>query len=315
MRILKFSWSINRQQSFPARAAFTLVELLVVIAIIGILVGLLLPAVQSAREAARRLQSANHLKQMGLATHHFESAYKHFPNSGGFDYTPSLPPNSAPYQTTSRGVVVATPNVHTIIPGYGTFRPRWGDPTDNPRYQLGSTFYSLLPYMEQAALFDDPLMCYRTPVAAYYVPARRAPLPQPIPATDPIYPGWSYSDGGLGASARTDYAANDLVFYTTYAGWGKVMRHSGITDGTTHTIFLGEKAYQKDTPSSLLQLDGSFSIKTFPFGEGVPPGEYKVTLSPELASRLSLPKYGKVIETPLTITVPPAGIANWQIEL
>lgn len=103
---------------------------------------------------------------------------------------------------------------------------------------------------------------------------------------------------------------------TLVAVTGKVTKDGQpVTAGSIYLHAASATAYQKDNPSSMLQTDGSFSIKTFPFGDGVPPGDYKVTLSPELAARLKLPNHGKATETPLTVTIPSEGLSNWLIEL
>ena len=97
-----------------SRRGITLIELLLVVAIIGILIALLLPAVQAAREAARRASCANHLKQIGLAINNYESAHKVFPPGARWDrHSP-----------------------------------------EGKRKRRGSILVFLLPYVEQETLYD-----------------------------------------------------------------------------------------------------------------------------------------------------------------
>src|SRR5262245_57579603 len=120
------SYSLSRRK----KAGFTLIELLVVIAIIGVLIGLLLPAVQKVREAANRMSCTNNLKQLGLALHTFHDTYQFFPP--GYDanaYTSNVPPYPAGY-----------------ITYFGPYLP--GLPVDS-----GSWIVLLLPYFEQNNIF------------------------------------------------------------------------------------------------------------------------------------------------------------------
>ena len=123
---------MTRTRTTPARAGFTLIELLVVIAIIAILVAILLPAVQQAREAARRTGCRNNLKQMGLAIHNYESAHRSLPP--GYLYIPGDDGTSRDYRSVAGYPVAAgMGEANHMGIAWGTF---------------------LLPFLEQAALYE-----------------------------------------------------------------------------------------------------------------------------------------------------------------
>jgi len=95
---------------------------------------------------------------------------------------------------------------------------------------------------------------------------------------------------------------------------GKVVfQGQPLTAGSVSMIPAGDNDFQGDAPSSQLQLDGQFEMKTFPWGAGVTPGRYTVILSSELANRIRRPDYGLAEKSPLKVIVPNEGISNMEI--
>ncbi|MEO1497843.1 MAG: DUF1559 domain-containing protein [Planctomycetota bacterium] len=247
----------TRSARRAAAAGFTLVELLVVIAIIGILVALLLPAVQAAREAARRNSCVNNLKQLGLACLNFESTTGHFPTCGGtkaqFD------------EATSRA---------------------GGKPHG---YEDAGWMYQILPYMEEQTLYDlrsgdgagvagflDTGLA-ETPVSAFNCPSRENRFA--VSGTEIYAVGdyagvmgsWYVNNGGGQHAWNTNSDLNDDNEFTYVREdfeeqtWTGIIARGGhlnaakgeswvfpkvgfnkITDGSSNTLMIAEKAVSAD---------------------------------------------------------------------
>ncbi|MBU4398822.1 MAG: DUF1559 domain-containing protein, partial [Planctomycetes bacterium] len=248
--------SIRNQKS----AAFTLVELLVVITIIGILIALLLPAVQAAREAARMLQCQNNLKQISLAALDHEHIHGWLPTGGW---------------------------------GYGWIGdPSCGFGTDQP----GGFFYNCLPYMEQEALHDlqlgatraspaqmqKALQMVQTSLSMLSCPTRRNAIVFPLVILNFGWPVNCAPAPNVQSACwfRQDYAANAGSVYVPWAfgpgSWADAaawkpgdpsgahgfydmsstngisaqrskVKMAEITDGTSYTYLVGEKSLCPDS--------------------------------------------------------------------
>jgi prepilin-type N-terminal cleavage/methylation domain-containing protein/prepilin-type processing-associated H-X9-DG protein len=225
------------------KAGFTLVELLVVIAIIGILVALLLPAVQSARAAARRTQCTNNLKQIAVAMANYESTHRAFPAG----------------RIGCAGTIIE-PNCGSNVPCAGRSR--------------GSGFVLLLPMLELQSLYDliapnaqmflpegtggaalDPSCSgWQTPGYSQFIASRPAVMVCPADSAEPIWNlanlgrfdtvwatgSYAMMSGTLGPTSFSTNGTdceylNDGVFY-----YKQVNKVKNIADGLSHTIFVGE---------------------------------------------------------------------------
>jgi len=199
---------------------------LVVIAIIGVLVALLLPAVQAARESARRMQCQNHLKQMGLAFHNHHDTFNHLPTGGwGWNW-------------------VGDPDL-----GFGPGQP-------------GGWTYNILPFIEQKNLREigmgtagplkeaELVRLVSVPIKFYHCPSRRPAKLYPVPNKPTNAPA-------VGMGAKCDYGVNCGDQHANENGGNKPssvptgfsgilynmsqVRMAQITDGTSNTLMIGEK--------------------------------------------------------------------------
>ncbi len=203
---------ITTMKRISNRGAFTLIELLVVIAIIAILIALLLPAVQQAREAARRTQCKNNLKQFGLALHNYEGTFGMFPMTNAQNYLP----NTQGFSPQARLLpYMEQANLQNLL--------------DFTQPAFTGPFNSLVPNPQFAVAFATPLQ-------VMLCPSDPAPT-QNTGAGGSIYSGLNYMvsyGSGTGANYDLRWRTDGIVYENSNA------KIRDITDGTSNTVIMSE---------------------------------------------------------------------------
>jgi prepilin-type N-terminal cleavage/methylation domain-containing protein len=209
-------------RSLRRRPGFTLIELLVVIAIIAILIALLLPAVQQAREAARRSQCKNNLKQIGLALHNYHDAHNIFPKG-----------NTETLRTTASGT--------------------------QDSYRSFSAFAMLLPYLDQAALYGKIDFNQWTDSTPNFALARTTIAALLCPSDLKYMPPNVNSATGNGTGVNYAVSAGPNIYWgagvTDANGMFNRMvpvRISDILDGTSNVLAVSEQIIPSTDPKGLL---------------------------------------------------------------
>lgn len=203
------------------RRGFTLIELLVVIAIIAILIALLLPAVQQAREAARRTQCKNNLKQLALAAHNYHDTHSSFPlNAGSSLYGYSAQAQLLPFHEQA--------NLHSLID--------FQQPA-----QLG------LPWMPRMNPAIQPVAS--RPLNVLMCPSESGD-PFYVDSNGDSWAGGNYLlNGGSGGGTEYCSSGNDGLFWR-----GSRVKFRDITDGTSNTVFMAESLFgNREADTTTLQ--------------------------------------------------------------
>lgn len=231
------------------RNGFTLIELLVVIAIIAILIALLLPAVQQARESARRTQCKNNLKQIGLAVHNFESTYSKLPHPGQCDSTGGA---ATVYMTQSTPTLllpfIEQANVYQLMDHQLTYAQMAAGGV----YSMGTVHPDSIGAVYHDPAFPNTVAAAKTTIQSFICPS--TPVATGTRAPDG-YGVWDYmfisvtdvEEGGTGATdpegTRPTNSARRIAMTRQGAlscdrRWG----FGNITDGTSNTILCIEDA-------------------------------------------------------------------------